>query len=292
MRIAISGASGLLGTALDERLSGEHEIVQLVRRPSATMLERRWDPVGGFVEGLGLSDIDAVINLSGADPGARRWTRARRRELLTSRVDPTRTLARLIAAEERPQLYVCASGVDYYGSTGDRIIDESAPTGSGFLADLCCQWEAAARGAGVRTVHLRTGMPLTRKGGYLGRLLPFYRAGLGGRLGNGLMWLPVLALDDWLAAVVHILGSELSGPINLTGPDPVVQADFIEELGRQIKRPTLVPTPLPPVRIVYGADLVDQMLLASHRVVPKVLEESGFEFRYPRFTDALAAALT
>lgn len=291
MRIAISGASGLLGTALTARLGGEHEIVRLVRRPSTTMLERRWDPAGGFVEGLGLSDIDAVINLSGADLGARRWTPARRRELLTSRVEPSRTLARLIAAEERPQLYVCASAVGYYGSTGDRLIDESAPTGSGFLADLCRQWESAGRGAGVRTVHLRTGLPLTRKGGYLGRLLPFYRAGLGGRIGNGLMWLPVLALDDWLAAVGHILGSELSGPVNLTGPDPVVQADFIAELGRLIRRPTVLATPLPPVRIAFGADMVDQTLLASNRVVPKVLLESGFEFRYPRFSDALAAAL-
>jgi uncharacterized protein (TIGR01777 family) len=291
MRIAISGASGLLGTALCERLHGEHEIIRLVRRPASSMLERRWDPAEGWVEGLGLSDIDAVINLSGADIGASRWTRARRRELLTSRVGPTQTLTRLIAAEERPQLYLCASGVDYYGSTGDRVIDESAPNGSGFLADLARQWEAAAAGAGVRTVHLRTGLALTRKGGYLARLLPFYRAGLGGRIGNGLMWLPVLALDDWLAAVVHILGSDLSGPVNLTGPDPVVQADFIEELGRMIHRPTLLPTPLPAVRVVYGADLVDQLLLASHRVVPKSLQESGFEFRHPRFTDALAAAL-
>lgn len=291
MRIAISGASGLLGTALTERLSGDHEIVRLVRRPATSMLERRWDPVGGFIEGLGLSDIDAVINLSGADIGAGRWTRARRKELLTSRVDSTRTLARLIAAEERPQLYLCASGVDYYGSTGDRVTTETGPNGSSFLADLCRQWEAAAGEAGVRTVHLRTGLPLTRKGGYLGRLLPLYRAGLGGQIGDGRMWLPVLALDDWLSAVDHILRSDLSGPVNMTGPEPVRQADFIRELGRMIHRPTLVPTPLPAVRLVFGADVVNELILASRRVVPKSLQDSGFEFRHPRFTDALAAAL-
>lgn len=291
MRIAISGASGMLGTALTERLQPEHEVVRLVRRPPTSMLERRWDPTGGFVEGLGLSDIDAVINLSGAGIGARRWTRARRKTLLTSRVDSTRTLARLIAAEERPSVYVCASGVDYYGSTGDRVVEETAPSGAGFLADLCRQWEAAGAGAGARTVHLRTGLPLSRSGGYLGRLLPFYRAGLGGRIGDGRMWLPVLALDDWLAAVVHILGSDLAGPVNLTGPEPVRQTDFVAELGRMIHRPTLLPTPLPPVRLAYGTDLVDQLLLASHRVVPTALQDDGFEFRCPRFPDAFAAAL-
>jgi uncharacterized protein (TIGR01777 family) len=291
MRIAISGASGLLGTALTERLRKDHEIVRLVRRPAASTLERRWDPVAGFVEGLGLSDIDAVINLSGANIGARRWTRRRRKELLTSRVETTRTLARLIAAEERPSLFVSASAVDFYGSTGDQVIDETSPNGAGFLPDLCRQWEAAATGAGVRTVHLRTGLPLTRRGGYLGRLLPFYRFGLGGRIGDGQMWLPVLALEDWLGAVVHVLDTELAGPVNLTGPDPVVQADFIDHLGRLIHRPTVLPTPLAPVRLVYGDDLVDQLLLASHRVLPGALQESGFEFRHPGFTDALTAAL-
>lgn len=291
MRVAISGASGLLGTALTDQLATDHEVIRLVRRPANSMLERRWDPVAGFVEGLGLSDVDAVINLSGAGIGDRRWTPQRRRELLSSRVGPTRTLARLISAEERPSVFLSASGVDYYGSTGDTVIDESSPNGAGFLADLCRQWEAATEGAGVRTVKLRTGLPLTPDGGLLGRLLPPYRAGLGGRIGDGRHWLPWISLSDWLGAVVHLLSADVSGPVNLSAPHPVTQDEFSRELGRKLHRPTALPTPMAPLRLVYGADLVDTLLLGSHRQLPKVLERSGYEFRHPLLPEALDAAL-
>lgn len=292
MRIAISGASGFLGTALVARLEGEHDIIRLVRRPAASPLERRWDPAAGFVESLGLSDIDAVINLAGAGIGDRRWTTARRRELLTSRVQATRTLARLIAAEERPTAFLSGSAVGLYGSTGDAVIDESTPAGSDFLADLVRQWEAATAPAGVRTVHLRTGLPLDRSGGFLGKQLPLFQLGLGGRLGDGQHWLPWIALEDWVNAVAYLLETEISGPVNLSAPNPATNAELTEELGTQLGRPTALPVPLVGLRAMFGSQFVDEVLLASQRMVPRLLMESGFEFAHPTLSQGVAAALT
>lgn len=291
MRIAISGASGFLGTALAERLGQDHEVIRLVRRPATSPLERRWDPEAGFVESLGLSDIDAVINLSGAGIADRRWTEARRRELLTSRVRPTRTLARLIAEEERPTVLLSASGVNFYGSNGDSVVDERTPGGTGYLADLCRQWEAATAGAGVRTVHLRTGLPLDRAGGFLGRQLLLFQAGAAGRLGDGRQWLPWIALEDWVNAVAFLLTHEVSGPVNLSAPNPATNAELTEEVGRQLRRPTKLPIPVLGLRAVFGSHLVDEMLLASNRMIPAVLLESGFDFRYPTLPEGVAAAL-
>lgn len=291
MRIAISGSSGFLGTALMERLSADHEIIRLVRRPAESPLERRWDPEAGFIESLGLTDIDTVINLSGAGIADRRWTETRRRALLTSRVRATRTLARLIAAEDRPSLFVSASAVGFYGSTGDRVIDESAPAGTGFLADVCRQWEEATGEAGVRTVTLRTGLPLDRSGGFLGRQLPLFRLGLGGPMGDGRHWLPWIALEDWVNAVAHVLTEGLSGPVNLSAPSPVTNAEFTEELGRQLGRPVKVPVPMLPLRALFGGQLVDEALLASNRMVPAALLESGFEFAHWTLPSGLSAAL-
>lgn len=292
MRIAISGASGFLGTALAARLETRHEIIRLVRRPATSPLERRWDPDAGFVESLGLSDIDVVINLSGPGIGDRRWTAARRRDLLTARVRATRTLANLIAAEERPTVFLSASAVGCYGSTGDAVIDESAPRGDTFVADLCRQWEAATQPAGVRTVVLRTGLPLDRSGGFLGKQLPLFQLGLGGRMGSGRQWLPWIALRDWVRAVAHLLESGVQGPVNLSAPHPVTNAEFTAELGRQLRRPTRLPVPLLPLRALFGSQLVDELLLASNRMVPTALLEAGFEFAHPTLPDGLAAALS
>ncbi|WP_432559768.1 TIGR01777 family oxidoreductase [Granulicoccus sp. GXG6511] len=291
MRIAISGSSGFLGAALVERLEGEHEIIRLVRRPARSPLERRWDPEAGFIESLGLTDIDAVVNLSGAGIADRRWSEARRRELLASRVRATRTLARLIAAEDRPALFLSGSAVGFYGSTGDHVIDETAPAGTGFLADLCRQWEAATADAGVRTVHLRTGLPLDRAGGFLGKQLPLFRLGLGGPMGDGQHWLPWIALEDWVNAVAHVLTEDISGPVNLSAPSPVTNAEFTAELGRQLGRPTKLPVPLPALRAIFGGQLVEEALLASNRMVPGKLLESGFEFSHWTLPSALSAAL-
>lgn len=291
MRIAVSGASGFLGTALTARLEPDHEVVRLTLRPPTSPLERRWDPAAGYVESLGLSDIDAVINLAGPGIAAKRWTASRRRELLTARVQATRTLAQLIAAEERPTAFLSASAVGFYGSTGDRVIDERDPGGTSYIAALCQQWEEAAAGAGVRTVLLRTGLPLDRAGGFLGTQLPLYRLGLGGRMGDGLHWLPWIALEDWVNAVVHLLTTQISGPVNLSAPRPVPQAVFARELGRCLDRPAKMPTPLLPLRAVLGNQLVDEMLLASNRMVPAALVASGFQFTHPTLEGALAAAL-
>lgn len=292
MRIAISGASGFLGQALSKHLSAEHEVIALVRRPAASTLERRWDPEAGFVESLGLSDIDAVINLSGAGIADKRWTEERRRELLTSRVQATRTLARLIDEDERPSVFLSGSAVGYYGSTGNDEIDESAPHGSGFLADVCRQWEDAARTrAGVRTVLLRTGLPLDRAGGFLGRQMPLFALGLGGQIGDGQHWLPWISLPDYVAAVAHLLTADVSGPVNLAAPNPVRNAEFTEELGRQLKRPTKLPVPLAALRLMFGDDLVSEALLASNRLKPRALLDSGFAFAHPGLTEGLTAAL-
>ncbi|MDO5500853.1 MAG: TIGR01777 family oxidoreductase [Propionibacteriaceae bacterium] len=291
MRIAVSGASGFLGSALTERLANEHEVIRLVRRPATSPLERRWDPDAGFIESLGLSDIDAVINLSGAGIADRRWSEARCRELLTSRTRTTRTLARLIAGEERPALFLSGSAVGVYGDTGDVVIEETAPAGSGFLADLCRQWEAATAESGVRTIHLRTGLPLDRAGGFLGKQLPLFALGLGGRMGDGRHWLPWIALTDWVGAIAHLLGSKVAGPVNLSAPEPVTNAELTQELGRQLNRPTKLPVPLLPLRAVFGRQLVEEMLLASNRMVPTKLLESGYEFAHPELPGGLAAAL-
>ncbi|OYO23957.1 TIGR01777 family protein [Enemella dayhoffiae] len=293
-RIAISGASGLIGTALATRLSTRHEVVRLVRRPARDTTERRWDPAAGFVEGLGLSDIDVVINLSGAGIADRRWSADRRRELLGSRLESTRTLAHLVATEERPSVLLSASAVGFYGNTGDREIDESAPEGEGFLADLCHRWEYATAEAvrsGVRTVLLRTGLVLDRRGGFLGRQLPLFRAGLGGPLGDGRQWLPWITLVDHVSACEHLIGAEVSGPVNLSAPHPVTNAELTAELGRVLHRPTRIPVPLPALRLALGPQLVDEALLTSNRMLPRVLTDSGYAFRHPSLAEALPAVL-
>lgn len=292
MRIAISGSSGFLGNALVARLEGEHEVIRLVRRPAASPLERRWDPVAGFVESLGLTDIDAVINLSGAGIADRRWSAARRRELLMSRVQATRSLATLIAAEDRPSVFLSGSAVGFYGVHAEAVSDETASVGSDFLADLCRQWESAAAGAGVRTVHLRTGLPLDRSGGFLGKLLPLFSLGLGGPMGDGSQWVPWIALEDWVNAVAHLLTADVQGPVNLTAPSPVTNAEFTTELAEQLGRPANVPVPLPLLRVMFGNQLVDEALLASQQVVPAALLESGYEFSHWLLPSALSAALS
>ena len=293
-RIAIAGASGLIGKALTARLENRFEVVRLVRRPAAESTERRWDPAAGYVEGLGLSDIDAVVNLSGAGIADRRWTASRRHELLASRLDSTRTLARLMADEDRPSVLLSGSAVGFYGNTGDREIDESAPEGEGFLADICQRWEAStaqAERAGVRTALLRTGLVLDRRGGFLGKQLPLFRAGLGGRLGDGRQWLPWITLADHVAACEHLLTNDVSGPVNLTAPNPVTNAELTDELGRQLHRPTKLPVPLPALRLAFGDQLVEEALLTSNRVRPGVLHDSGFAFRHPELPGALEAVL-
>jgi uncharacterized protein (TIGR01777 family) len=262
--------------------SAGHTVVPLVRRtPRAG--EVGWDPARRQLNPADLSGTDAVIHLAGAGIGDRRWTPAYKRTLLDSRVDGTTTLSEAIAAAEpRPPVLLSSSAIGWYGNTGDRAVDESSPAGSDFLGDLCRRWEEATRAAadaGVRVVHLRTGLVCAGKGGLLSRLLPLFRLGLGGKLGTGKQYWSWISLADEISAIQHLLDSDVSGPVNLTGPEPVTNAEFTRVLGRVLGRPTLAPVPAFALRIVVG-EFADVGVLTSQRVLPKVLESSAYPFQH------------
>ncbi|MEV7077214.1 TIGR01777 family oxidoreductase [Streptomyces sp. NPDC093516] len=296
-RIAVTGASGLIGSALVRSLTADgHHVVRLVRRTPRTEDEVRWDPEGGRVDAAGLAGCHAVVNLAGAGVGDRRWTDAYKRRVRDSRVNGTAALARAVAAlddGDRPRVLVNGSAIGYYGETGDRVVDEDAPPGTGFLPELCVEWEAAAdpaRRAGVRTVFTRTGLVVSRHGGAWGRLFPLFRAGLGGRLGDGRQYWSFVALHDEVAAIRHLIDTDgLSGPFNLTAPNPLTNREITAAMGRVLHRPTPFAVPAPVLRSVLGEMAGD--VLGSARVVPKRLLESGFRFAFPDIEGAIRAAL-
>ncbi|NDZ83738.1 TIGR01777 family protein [Streptomyces sp. SID10853] len=295
MRIAIAGASGLIGTALGRSLRADgHEVVRLVRRAAKAADEVEWDPAREQVDTAGLTGCDAVVNLAGAGVGDHRWTDAYKKELRDSRVLGTATLADAVASlDVPPAVFLCGSAVGYYGDTGDRPVDESAPPGEGFLASLCVEWEEAARAAeeaGIRTAFARTGLVVAKEGGAWGRLFPLFKAGLGGRMGDGSQYWSFIALHDHVAALRHILDTEaLSGPVNLTGPQPVTNREVTAAMGRVLHRPTLFTAPAPALRIALGEFAGD--VLGSQRVLPKKLLDSGFTFAFPEADEAIRAAL-
>jgi uncharacterized protein (TIGR01777 family) len=270
-------------------------VTRLVRRAPASSDEVRWDPVAGTVD---LPPADAVVNLSGANIGAKRWTDAYKRELITSRTDATGTLVRAIRAlapADRPRTLLQMSGVDWYGDPGEKAVDETdEPAGGGFLTEMAQEWERAAAPvceAGVRLVLMRTGLPLGTGGGYLKPLLLPFKLGIGGRLGNGRAWVPWISLPDWLAAVEFLLArDDISGPVNITGPAPVRNSEFAAALGRRLHRPAVFPVPTPALKIVTGAQFGDEILV-SRRVLPAVLRDRGFEFVHGSIDEALAVAL-
>ncbi|MFH8572273.1 TIGR01777 family oxidoreductase [Streptomyces sp. NPDC017993] len=302
MRIAITGSAGLIGTALVRSLraggtgdgeSGGHEVVRLVRRPPAAPDEVHWDPRRQEIDTAGLAGCDAVVHLAGAGVGDRRWTPAYKRELRDSRVLGTRTLATALASMDNPpRVFVCGTAIGYYGDTGDRPTDESAPAGTGFLPELCVDWEnaaAPAQEAGVRTVFARTGLVVARSGGAWGRLFPLFRAGLGGRLGDGHQFWSFLSLQDEIAALRHLIDTEdLTGPVNLTAPEPVTNREVTKVMGRVLHRPTPFPVPAVALRIALGEFAGD--VLGSQRIIPRRLLESGFSFAHPGIADAVRAA--
>ncbi|WP_405750529.1 TIGR01777 family oxidoreductase [Streptomyces sp. NBC_01411] len=294
MRIAIAGASGLIGTALGRSLRADgHEVVRLVRRAARAADEVAWDPVREHVDTAGLTGCDAVVNLAGAGVGDHRWTDAYKKELRDSRVLGTATLADAVASlDVPPAVFLCGSAVGYYGDTGDRAVDEGAPPGEGFLASLCVEWEEAARAAeeaGVRTAFARTGLVVAKEGGAWGRLFPLFKAGLGGRMGDGSQYWSFIALHDHVAALRHILDTEtLSGPVNLTGPQPVTNREVTAAMGRVLHRPTVFTAPAPALRIALGEFAGD--VLGSQRVLPQKLLESGFAFAFPEIDEAIRAA--
>ncbi len=297
MLIVLAGASGLIGSALRESLQRDgHELRVLVRRPAASEHERSWDPDAGRLDPGDLAGADAVVNLSGAGVGDHRWTSSYQRVILDSRLTTTGTIARTIAAlgPDAPATLLSASAVGYYGDTGDRVVVESAPAGAGFLADVCAQWERAtapAESAGhTRVAHLRTGLVLARSGGLMGRLVPLVKAGLGGKLGSGRQYQPWISLADEIGAITHLLTADIAGAVNLTGPTPVPQAEFVAQMAAILHRPALFPAPGFGLRLVLGR-FADEGVLAGQRAIPKVLTDSGYDFVHPDLAGALHAAL-
>ncbi len=295
MRIAITGSSGLLGTALRGRLTADgHDVVPLVRRdPGAG--EVRWDPAAGEIDAAGLEGLDGVVNLAGAGIGDERWSDERKQVLVTSRTESTDLLARTLAACERPpKVLLSGSAIGFYGDRGDEELTEASSPGTGFLSDLCVAWEAAtapAEQAGIRTAHLRTGIVLTAEGGALAKMLLPFRLGIGGRLGSGQQWMSWISIDDHVRAVVHLLTADVDGPVDLTAPAPVRNAEFTKALGRELGRPTLFPIPRIGPRLLLGKELAQSLLYESQRALPSVLMDSGFTFRHSTVEDALAAVL-
>ncbi|WP_086847779.1 TIGR01777 family oxidoreductase [Amycolatopsis kentuckyensis] len=291
MRVLIAGASGLIGSALGERLRREgHEVRRLVRREAREGGEFRWDPPSGTIASGAFEGVDAVVNLGGQRLFPGRWSAMRKQQLTDSRVEPTEVLAEAVA-EHGVGVLVNASAVGYYGNSGASTVDETAPRGGGFLAELCDVWEAATAGAGdARVVKIRTGLVLSAKGGLYGTLRPLFALCLGGRLGNGRQYMPWIALEDEVGAIVHVLThDDVAGPVNLTGPAPVTNAEFTRTVGRVLHRPAPWWVPGIALKAVLG-QAGEEMALFGQRAVPAVLERSGYEFRHRTLDSALAAA--
>ncbi|MFI5491918.1 TIGR01777 family oxidoreductase [Actinoplanes sp. NPDC051859] len=297
MRIVMAGASGFLGSTLVERLRrGGHDVVRLVRRPAEAADEATWNPSSGQLDPTLLVGAAAVINLAGAGVGDKRWTARYKSLIRSSRVDTTGTIARAIRqlpAEDRPGVLLQSSAVGWYGDTGDREATEEAPAGTGFLADVCRVWEAAARpaeDAGTRVVLLRTGLPLDAHGGLLKPQMPMFRLGAGAKLGGGKQWVPWIALTDWLDAAEFLLRrDDLAGPVNLVGPHPVTNAEFTRTLGKVLHRPALLQVPGIALQVALGEFAHEA--LRSQRVLPGVLHREGFTFTHPTLESALRAAV-
>ncbi|GIE84771.1 TIGR01777 family oxidoreductase [Actinoplanes regularis] len=296
MRIVMAGASGFLGVRLAERLrQSGHEITRLVRKP-AGVGEATWSPSQGRLDPAVLAGADAVINLAGANVGARRWTAAYKNVLRASRVDSTDTIARTIAklpAGERPRTLLQSSAVGWYGDTGDHEVTEEAPAGNTFLADICRVWEAAAHpaeDAGTRVVPLRTAPVLDRQGSLLKPLLPLFKLGGGARIGGGQQWMAWIALADWLGAAEFLLEREdVAGPVNLVSAEQCTNLEFTRALARRLRRPALLTVPGPMLDLVLG-ELAGEAQ-RSQRVIPSVLRNAGFSWTYPDIGSALGAAL-
>jgi uncharacterized protein (TIGR01777 family) len=297
MRVAITGSSGLIGTALAEALLRDgQQVIRLVRYPPQQPGEIRWDPraADGGLDPAAFDGVDAVVHLSGAPIAGGLWTQARKRELRASRVQATRALvAALAKAPSPPSVLLSGSAIGWYGDTGTREVDEYAPAGTGFLAELVSDWEAAAlpaRQAGVRVANLRSGVVLSRRGGMLGPLLPLFRFGLGARLGSGHQFMSWISVTDHVAAVRYLLDHPgIDGPVNLTAPVPVTNAEFTAQLARTLRRPAPLWVPAPVLRAGLGE--LSTELLGSQRVLPRRLQAAGFAFRYPHIAEALAAGL-
>jgi hypothetical protein len=294
VKVVISGASGLIGSALVPTLLQQgHEVLRLVRREPASTGEVRWDPTAGELDPRGLDGVDAIVNLSGENIG-QRWTASRKREIVASRVRATDLLARTAAALAPPAaVLVCAGGAGIYGDRGDEIVTEESALGEGFEADVVRAWEAAAepaRDAGIRVVNFRQGMVLGKDGGALQRMLLPFKLGVGGRVGDGRQWWTWVARDDVSAAYAFVLETDIAGVVNLCAPNPVTCTQFTDALGKALHRPTIIPAPAFAIRALYG-EMGDNVLLRGRRALPARLLDAGFEFSLPTIDAALAREL-
>ena len=289
-RIAITGASGLIGTALVGHLKSEgHTVQRLVRRPVVAPDEIQWDPKTGYVDIEALRGVDAVIHLAGVGVGDKRWTKKYKAEILNSRLLGTTAIARAVS-EVKPQVFISASAIGWYGESGNRAVVESDRVGDDFLAAVCREWEAAADLAeGVRTVKIRTGLVLDPTGGALGKMLPLFRLGLGGKLGNGKQWWSWITLHDVIRAITFLLENKIEGPVNLTSPNPVTNQEFTSALARAMHRPALFPAPAIGLKIALGG--FSSEILGSKKVMPQELTNAGFTWDYPHITNALTALI-
>ena len=289
MKIAITGSSGLIGSALVSHLRAEgHEVLRLVRRSSTAPTEVTWDPSAGTADLAALAGVEVFINLAGAGVGDHRWTDSYKNTILHSRVLATRTISN-VAVQVGAKTLINASAIGWYGDTGSTQVDETAPAGSGFLADVVKQWESetvVASSAGIRTVLIRTGLVATRSGGAWGKILPIFKLGLGGKLGSGQQYWSFITLHDQLAAISFLLNhAEISGPVNLTAPNPATNSQMTKALGQALHRPTLFPVPAAALKLVLGE--FSQEVLGSARVMPQVLLNAGFTFAHPDIDSAM-----
>lgn len=296
VRIAITGSSGLIGTALRRSLEGDgHEVVPMVRGdapPGAIS----WDPAGGRLDPAALSGVDAVVNLAGEPIGEHRWTAAAKRRIVESRIRTTTLLSEGIAAVDGgPRVLLSGSGQGFYGrDRGDEVLTESSGPGDDFLARLCVDWETAtkpAEAAGARVVHLRTSLVLDRDGGVLPRMALPIKLGVGGRLGSGRQWMSWITLQDHVAAMRFLLEAEVRGPVNVATPDPATNARLTKALGAELHRPTLVVAPAFALRLALGRERADNLIFASQRLAPTVLQDAGFVFSQPTLAGALESVL-
>ncbi len=295
MHVVVSGASGLIGTALVARLRVDgHRVTALVRRQAGAG-ELRWDPTAGQLPSGALDGVDAVVNLAGAGINEHRWTDDYKRVLVSSRLQTSELLASAIAAAEHPPaVFVSGSAIGFYGDRGDEILDEQSGAGSGFLADLCVRWEAAAaaaRSSATSVAIIRTGIVLTPKGGALRKELPLFKLGLGGKFGDGRQWQSWISLDDEVGAIAHLLTQRADGAFNLTAPGAVTNAEMTTTLGAALHRPTILPIPSFGPKLLLGGELAEALLYSGQRVVPAALAASGYEFRHPELAGALQQLL-
>ena len=289
-RVAVTGSSGLIGSALVARLKSDgYQVQKIVRRATRNQEEVRWDPIKGEIDLDALDGVDAVFHLAGAGVGDKRWSAAYRSEILNSRLLGTTTIANA-CQQLQTDVFISASAIGYYGETGNRAVTETDKGGSDFLSVVCREWEAVADLApSVRTIKLRTGLVLDPTGGALGRMIPLFKFGLGGKLGSGKQWWSWITLHDQIRAMMFLMNSKIEGAVNLTSPNPVTNQEFTASLARILKRPALFPAPAFALKAVLGG--FSSEVLGSKKVIPQVLTDAKFEFEFPFVSDALTALI-